>query len=137
MIIFHKIQISYSKLNTEIKSLPIIFMKSLIILFISTQILLLNNCSGKRHQSTVIIEHDQNAQLIVYGSPDCIHCIHFIDELDSSGIKYDFRAVTSDTAMFNEMMRKIHIADVKGYISYPVDCLHKKGDAVQYSPLCG
>ena len=95
-------------------------MKSLLIILLSSGLLLFNDCSGKHNHLMANHEHRADAQMIVYGSPDCIHCIHFINELDSAGLKYDFRAVTSDTAMFNEMMRKIRTADIKGYISYPV-----------------
>ena len=101
-------------------------MKSLIFITLSVGMLLFNNCSGNHKHSIDTKDHPADAQMIVYGSPDCIHCIHFINELDSVGIKYDFRAVTSDTAMFNEMMRKIRTADIKGYISYPVVDIHGK-----------
>ena len=100
-------------------------MKSLLILILSGGLLLFNNCSGNhKHAIVSSADHEKDAQLIVYGSPDCIHCIHFISELDSAGIKYDFRAVTTDTAQFNEMMRKIRTANIKGYISYPVVDIH-------------
>jgi hypothetical protein len=101
-------------------------MKSIIILILSTGILLLNNCAGKKNHSAVTGIHEKDAPMIVYGSPDCIHCMHFISELDSAGLTYDFRAVTEDTAMFNEMMRKIRSAEIKGYISYPVVDIHGK-----------
>ena len=76
-------------------------------------------CNARKDHDTTSIASEK-PQLIVYGSHDCPHCQHFIHLLDSAGIIYDFREVTSDTAKFNEMIKKIREAKIKGYIGYPV-----------------
>ena len=94
-------------------------MKSFIFILFSFAFIFVQ-CSGRKNQTAQNVKPVNNAQMIVYGSPDCSHCIHFIQELDSAGIIYDFKAVTEDTAMFREMMRKIQSAEIKGFIAYPV-----------------
>jgi glutaredoxin len=75
---------------------------------------------GNNIQESIEPGNVQSRKIIIYGSKECDHCLHFIASLDSAGIKYDFRDVEKDKKLFNEMLIKIQQADIKGYVSYPV-----------------
>ncbi len=95
-------------------------MKSLNLLNFVLVVLLVLSCNSKNSSGHQTLASDTNVQIIVYGSPDCIHCIHFKHLLDSAKLLYVFKPVTEDTALFREMMDKIHKANIRGYIQYPV-----------------
>ncbi len=95
-------------------------MRSSLFIALLISVVMLSECTSRNHSTEQASLTSNPPHLIVYGSRSCSHCIHFISQMDSAGVKYDFRAVDKDTAMFHEMMIKIHKADIKGYISYPV-----------------
>ncbi len=112
-------------------------MKSLNLLSLLLIILFFFGCNSKKSsgQQASLKNKAENAnvQIIVYGSPDCIHCIRFQHILDSAKLLYVFKPVTEDTALFKEMMEKIHKANIRGYIQYPV--VDVNGKILVHPPL--
>ena len=59
--------------------------------------------------------------VIVYGSSKCIHCTHFLSQLDSAHMQYDFRDfMDSDKKWDEEMLKKLDEAGYHEFIYLPV-----------------
>lgn len=59
-------------------------------------------------------------KIIVYGSMNCVHCHQFRRQLDSKGIKYEFKDVDANDNYFHELQTIIKSINYKGYVQYPV-----------------
>lgn len=66
-----------------------------------------------------ILQH-KSAEIIVYGSKSCPHCIAFINEMDEEKISYTFKEVDNDDKNYQEMLDKIKSINFMGYVNYPV-----------------
>ncbi len=60
-------------------------------------------------------------EIIVYGSSQCPHCVHFLEKLDSAKMVYDFRDFMQAEKNYDEeMLKKLEAINFREYISLPV-----------------
>ena len=71
-------------------------------------------------------EESSQAELILYGSNSCDHCLDFKAQLDKAGIKYIFNDVEQNQQLADEMVKAVQAVNYRGYIEFPVIVIGKK-----------
>lgn len=58
--------------------------------------------------------------VIIYGSENCDHCIEFRKYMDAAKFTYEFKDAEASEQVYQELLKKIQLANYKGYVSFPV-----------------
>ena len=89
--------------------------------------IIFNGCTTKTESgSDRAIDRSAQAQLVIYGSNSCGHCIDFKAKLDSLNISYTFNDVEQNKALADEMLEVVHAANHYDYIEFPVVAIGKQ-----------
>ena len=96
-----------------------LFFKLLISVFL---IIIVISCDSKRKSidtsgnTTLKIQKE----VVIYGSENCDHCITFRKAMDDAKLKYEFRDAEASEQIYQEVLKKVQMANYKGYIAFPV-----------------